>query len=180
VPRNHADVDRGEKERAILDAAEAMLRAAGVAGLSIAALARQLGVAQNSIYWYFPGRDGLLLGVLQRATKAALTDLAALEPAGAVVQLVAAVDRLADLAPLEAAMRSRAPHAPAIATFQSDFDRSLGSLLRDVLAREVPPAAVDDVADAFRIAATGALAVDLPPADRQRILTLLLRSLLGR
>src|SRR3954471_24297884 len=65
VPRRRVELERDEKTREILDAAAARLRADGYDGLSVAALARDLGIANNSVYWYFPSKDELVIAAVQ-------------------------------------------------------------------------------------------------------------------
>ena len=162
----------------ILDAAEAALLEGGLAGLSIARLAHELHLAQNSIYWYFNDKDGLLVAVLQRASKRILVDLAAIGPRGPVEQVIAAVDRLADLGPIELAMRQRAPHAATVREFEETFDSSIRNLLRDVLRPLASGTRLDEIADVFQLIAIGALAAKTPQAKRRRLLRRTLVSLL--
>lgn len=54
-----SEVDREEKIRAILDAAKKQLR-------SMVGLARELGLAQAAINWYFPSKDDLFVATLGR------------------------------------------------------------------------------------------------------------------
>jgi len=56
----------------ILDAAEAVIAANGVAGASIAAIARRAGVAVGTLYNYFPDRDAIV-AALFRARRTALS-----------------------------------------------------------------------------------------------------------
>src|SRR3954467_12092852 len=64
VPRRRVEFERDEKTREILDAATARLREAGYDGLSVAALARELGIANNAVYWYFPSKDELVVAAV--------------------------------------------------------------------------------------------------------------------
>ncbi len=50
----------------ILDAAEAMVRARGVAGLTIEATAREAGVSKGGLLYHFATKEALLHGLLQR------------------------------------------------------------------------------------------------------------------
>jgi AcrR family transcriptional regulator len=180
VPRNRIDVARDAKLEPILDRAETTLRASGFDGLSIARMARELGVAQNTIYWYFGDKDGVLVGVLERASKRALSQLSRFVGRGPIELILAAVDRLADLGPLDAAMRQRAPHAESVRVFEAAFDSSLNALLRDALRDHVHPEELDDVADAFHLAASGALAQHHPRARRRRLLRRVLEALVSQ
>ena len=53
--------------QAIVDAAEGQLATAGAAGLSLRAIARELGMASSAIYRYFSGADALLTELIVRA-----------------------------------------------------------------------------------------------------------------
>jgi AcrR family transcriptional regulator len=70
VARTRTDLDREAKTGEILAAAERRLRDGGYPALSIAAIARELGLAQNAIYWYFPSKDHLFVAALERMLRA--------------------------------------------------------------------------------------------------------------
>ncbi len=78
MPKTRHAVDRDEKVEEILAIAERRLRDGGFEALSVAAIARELGVAQNAIYWYFPSKDHLFVAVLERM----LQEIAARKPSG--------------------------------------------------------------------------------------------------
>src|SRR4051812_50227265 len=78
MARTRTKIDREAKVEAILDLAERRLREGGYEQLSVAALARELGLAQNAVYWYFPAKDDLFVAVLRRM----LADLAPPKPRG--------------------------------------------------------------------------------------------------
>src|SRR3712207_1026154 len=65
MPRTRPEIDRESKLREIVDAAERRLRAGGYDALSVAALARELGLAQAAVYWYFPSKDHLFVAALE-------------------------------------------------------------------------------------------------------------------
>src|SRR5258708_23998933 len=66
MPSNRAARLRDEKVVEILDLAEVQLLAGGYSAMSVAAIARTLGIAPNTIYWYFPSKDHLLAAVVER------------------------------------------------------------------------------------------------------------------
>src|SRR3989440_12275643 len=80
MPRTRSELERDAKVAEIVEAAERRLRAGGYEGLSVAAIARELGLAQNAIYWYFPSKDHLFVAALE----AMLRDIAARKPSGDV------------------------------------------------------------------------------------------------
>ena len=55
-------------EAEILDGAHDLLAREGLAGLSMPALARHLGAGVTSIYWYFRGKEELLVALAERVT----------------------------------------------------------------------------------------------------------------
>src|SRR4051795_4275521 len=80
MPRTRRAVSRDEKVEEILAVAERRLREGGYEALSVAAIARELGLAQNAIYWYFPSKDHLFVAALERM----LGEIAARKPSRAV------------------------------------------------------------------------------------------------
>src|SRR2546428_3966186 len=65
MPRTRSKIDRDTKISQILEAAEQRLRKGSYEALSMAGISRDLGVAQNAIYWYFPSKDHLLVATLK-------------------------------------------------------------------------------------------------------------------
>jgi len=60
APRTARERARAELSRAIADTARVHLEDRGAAGLSLRAVARDLGMVSSAIYRYFPSRDDLL------------------------------------------------------------------------------------------------------------------------
>src|SRR5258708_38730406 len=96
--------------------------------MSVAAIARELKIAQNSVYWYFPSKDDLFAAAFRRILERLV---AARPPArrGRVARVVRATDQMAEFAPLRAALRRRAVHCAAAAGRQSDLDGVVRRLL---------------------------------------------------
>src|SRR4051795_2675791 len=107
MPRTRRAVSRDEKVEEILAVAERRLREGGYEALSVAAIARELGLAQNALYWYFPSKDHLFVAVLERM----LRGIVARKPprrGGVDRQVTWFVDQLAELEPVRASMREQA------------------------------------------------------------------------
>jgi len=120
VPTARTKLDREDKIQEILDAARRRLLAGGYEAMSVAAIARELKIAQNSIYWYFASKDDLFAA----AFRAILLDLGSRSPpGGALERVIWATDQMARFAPLHAALRARALHSAAAAGLLSDLDR---------------------------------------------------------
>ena len=62
--------ERGSlSEEEILDGAHALIARGGLDGLSMPALARELGAGVTSIYWYFRNKEELLVALAERVTR---------------------------------------------------------------------------------------------------------------
>ncbi|MBL0884912.1 TetR/AcrR family transcriptional regulator [Myceligenerans indicum] len=64
TPRTARALARETLTQEILDAARARLRSDGPAGLSLRAVARDVGMVSSAVYRYFPSRDALLTRLL--------------------------------------------------------------------------------------------------------------------
>jgi AcrR family transcriptional regulator len=178
VPLARTEIDRDQKVEEILDAAEGRLVAGGYEHMSVAAIARELGIAQNSIYWYFPSKDDLFVAVLQRL----LARLAAKKPPndrGLVTQVLWATDQMHALAPLRSALRERTRHSAAAAK----FERELDVLIRRLLIHGIEPYLDDDelqvAATAFLATVEGTFRLGLSKPARHRVITFALERTVG-
>lgn len=177
MPRRRTEMDRDEKVREILDAGERRVLEGGYAALSVAGLARELGVAQNAIYWYFPSKDELFVAVLRRLLgRVAIPDeLPGGSPAAKVLQVV---DRLGELQGLRASVQERAKESEVVAAFESELRELFRKLLRVAFREAVPAAQLDTAVDAFMATVSGVYAQGLDAKDRRRVLRFALRRLL--
>lgn len=81
-PRIEADSIEAHVEaqtRRILDAAMELFEERGYAGTGLSDIARSVGLARNSLYRYYPGKDHILLACLRRDMAPSLERLQALE-----------------------------------------------------------------------------------------------------
>src|SRR5919108_1649819 len=138
MPRTRQESSRDEKVGEIVELAEKRLREGGYEALSVAAIARELGVAQNAVYWYFPSKDDLFVAVLERM----LQGIAARKPSkqvGEIERILWFTDQFAALSGLRGAMTERARSAPVVADFVERLDALLSRMLSNVLRDHVPP-----------------------------------------
>ena len=63
MPRNRQQIPRAEREQEILRHARALFAERGYGSVSVAAVAKAIGVAPTAIHWYFPTKDDLLAAV---------------------------------------------------------------------------------------------------------------------
>ena len=178
MPVTRAKVERQEKVQEILDAATRRLLADGYEGMSVAAIARELEIAQNSVYWYFPSKDDLFAAAFREI----LARLASKKPPpGTAARVVWVTDQMAHFASLRAALRARAAHSAAVASLQSDLDEWVRTLLLGETGpgpriRQPPGLA----GQAFLATIEGVLSMDLPPRQRRQVITFAYQRLVGQ
>jgi AcrR family transcriptional regulator len=177
VPPTRPQLDRSEKVAQVLDAAEQRLRGGGAEALSMSGVARDLGLAQNAVYWYFPSRAELLVAVLRRR----LEDIAARKPRQSrniVERVLWFTDQLGPLYELQPAMRELAREAAVVAEFIDEFDALSERMLANVFRRRYEGDDLRSAIDGFRATVVGAYARGLSRAKRRRLLTFVLTRLL--
>ena len=179
MARTRTEVDREAKVGEILAAAEHRLREGGYGGLSVVGIARELGLAQNAVYWYFPSKDHLFVAALERMLRA----IVARKPprrGGVQRQVTWFVDQLAQIEHVRAAMHEQARTSPVVAEFATALDTTWRAMLGNVLRDRIPGDEQRDLAVAALLATIqGLLGQGTPPAERQRVLSYALDRLAG-
>ena len=179
MPRTRVELDREQKQAEILQAAERRLRADGYGALSIAGIARELGLAQAAVYWYFPSKDDLLVAAMRRM----LGKIKARKPKDqhdVVEKILWFADELAPIYPLRATMKERARSSPVVAGFLEETTTMLRAMLSNVLSAHVRPAELSLAVETFVTAVDGAYVRGLSPAERRRILRFTLERIIQR
>jgi AcrR family transcriptional regulator len=175
MPRTRTDIDRETKRVEILEAAERQLRGGGYEALSIAAIARELGVAQNSVYWYFPSRDHLFVAGLERMVRA----IVASKPRGRRLEgkVLYFADQLQELAEVRAAMYERARSSEVVAEFVQGLDLTWRRMLAGALASHVAEDELQIAVDTLIATIQGALLQGLSARERKRVISFALERL---
>jgi AcrR family transcriptional regulator len=176
MARTRTDVDRDAKVAEILEAAERRLREGGYPALSVAGIARELGVAQNALYWYFPSKDHLFVAALERMLRA----IVASKPprrGGLERQVLWFVDRLAEIEHVQAAMHEQARSSAVVAEFAAGLDATWRTMLGNVLRDRVPEAERPLAVAALLATIQGLLARRVARAERERVLRFALERL---
>ena len=176
MPRTRQDVDREAKVDEILDAAVRRLEEGGFEALSVAAIARELGVAQNAVYWYFPSKDHLFVAALERM----LRDIMARKPPrqrSLDRKVLWFVDQLQEIEPVRAAMYERARTSPVVAEFVAQLNQAWRRMLGNVLSARVPADELDAAVDALIATIQGAFFQPMSAAERRRLIAFALERL---
>jgi AcrR family transcriptional regulator len=178
MPKTRIAESRDVKAAAILEVAERRLREGGYPALSVAAIARELGLAQNTLYWYFPSKDDLFVATLGRM----LEQIHGRKPsrkAGKIEQILWFTDQFEELSGLRAAMNERARSSTVVAEFVQELDALLSRMLAGALSDEVPAEDLPLAVEAFRATVEGTFVKGLDQRERRRVLSYALRGLIG-
>ena len=144
VARNKRPQAADEKREEIVTAARRLFLGDGYEATSMSRLAREAGVAANTIYWYFDDKDDVLVAVLSdvMADIWPLYQAISTEPIAARVLWI--VRRLTEMRGLVTTVHARVPHSPAVAEWHNGFHLLTGSLFRAELEMAgVSPETVD-------------------------------------
>ncbi len=176
MPKTRPAESRDDKMNEILTAAQVRLREGGYQALSVAAIARELGLAQNAIYWYFPSKDELFVATMNRM----LEKIAARKPSkrvGELERILWFTDQFQALSGLRAAMNDRAPRSPVVAGFTEQLDALLSKMLSNVLREYIPAEELPLAVESFRATVDGTFVKGLDKRARRKLLTFTLRRL---
>jgi AcrR family transcriptional regulator len=130
VARNKRPQAADEKRAEIVEAARRLFIDDGYDATSMSRLAKDAGVAPNTIYWYFGDKDDVLIAVLT----AVMADVWPLyqdvagEPIAA--RLLWVVGQLTEMSRLVTTVHARVEHSPAVAEWHQNFHAITGSLFR--------------------------------------------------
>ncbi len=161
----------------LVAAAERRLLSGGYESLSVAAIARELGLAQNAIYWYFPSKDHLFVAALEQM----LRDIAARKPrhfASRIDRALWLTDQFAGIWVLHGAIVERARTSLVVADFLANLNDLLARMLANAFRDHVPEEQLPVAVQAFRATVEGTFASDLDTPERHRVLTFTLERLL--
>jgi len=168
MPRTRQEMDRESKVDEILEAAVHRLDEGGYEALSVAAIARDLGLAQNAIYWYFPSRDHLFVAALERM----LRDILGRKPPrqrSLERKVLWFVYQLQEIEPVRAAMYERARTSPVVAEFADELNATWRRMLTNVLAERMEEPELTAAVDALIATIQGAFFQPMSAAARRRL-----------
>ncbi len=135
MARNKRDVDPQIKRDEIAAHALELFLAHGFDATSMAMISRGAGIAANTIYWYFEGKDEVFVAALDRLTQALLAELAQQPFRSAKQQLAWVVDKLGQYQQLIGTVHARLSQSPVLSTWHDGFHALLEGVLVAQLAK---------------------------------------------
>ncbi|MDQ4142757.1 MAG: TetR/AcrR family transcriptional regulator [Actinomycetota bacterium] len=178
MPRNRAHLARDDRMSEILDVAERTVRTDGFDSLSVSAVARDVGVANNAIYWYFPSRDHLAVATFEHMVAKVLAEKT--EAGGDLFDRVTwFVEQLAPFYPLRASLHAWGRRSPVVQNYLDDLSARLRSLIRHVLERHVRPEELDLATTSFAATIQGTFLDSTSLEETKDVVVFTLKRLIG-
>jgi AcrR family transcriptional regulator len=177
MPPTRPQLQREEKIAEILETAERRLLEGGFEALSMAGVARDLGLAQNAVYWYFPSRAELFVAVLRRIFE----DIAARKPRqgrSVVERVLWFTDQFAPVYEFWPALQEQTRESAVVANFVKDLDALFERMLGNLFRGRVPDGELGAAIATFRATITGTYAQGLSRGRRRELLAYSLNRLL--
>ena len=134
------DQDRAEKRDEIIAAARTLFIDTGYEDTSISRLAAAVGVAPNTIYWYFKDKDEVLVAVLDAEFSDGMAEYLQLPVTDAAERLFWVVQRLERVNRLVSTVHSRLEASEAINLWHERFHTISEGILRVSLQHAGVPA----------------------------------------
>ena len=150
MAKTKPDIDRAEKEEEILVVAKTLFLELGYDATSVGRIAKDAGVAPNTLYWYFADKDALLIAVLNQVVADAFRGFEQRRKGPIERQLLWLIDELKGVQKLITTVHARAQISPAVDAWHMNFHRLLEiALLAQLRAYGI---AEDDLEYASRVA----------------------------
>ncbi len=188
MARNRPDRTREDKKGEILAIAQRLFLQQGYDGTSIAAIAREAGIATNVVHWYFATKDELFVAVLDslqsadlEEAKGRLTRSAPGQGGDALAALLTEfVWRRLERFGLIATLHERSHHSPVMADFhRRAHDRYAEYLERAIAHRAIPAADRKLAVEALITAAEGLVMHRASKREAKKMMTFLAERLLS-
>jgi AcrR family transcriptional regulator len=130
MARNKRPQAADEKRAEIVAAARQLFIDAGYNATSMSRLAKEAGVAPNTIYWYFGDKDDVLIAVLNAVMADVWPQYQEVASDPIAARLLWVAGQLTEMSRLVTTVHARVEHSPAVAEWHRDFHAITGSLFR--------------------------------------------------
>jgi TetR/AcrR family transcriptional regulator, regulator of autoinduction and epiphytic fitness len=114
MPKNKRDIAPEIKRKEICEVALKRFMAHGYEGTSVGKIAADLGVAQNTIYWYFKTKDDILVGALEHLSTQLYKQFMTMSHVPLVDRVAKLLDDASKHHCVFAILQWRLPHSPSL------------------------------------------------------------------
>lgn len=136
MARNKRDIDAQLKRDEIVTHALALFLAHGFDDTSMAMIARSAAIAPNTVYWYFEGKDEVLLATLERLAQTLVAEYQRIGAASALQRLRWVMDKLGQYEPVIRAVHARLDHSPTLKAWHDGYHLALESFVTAQLTQQ--------------------------------------------
>jgi AcrR family transcriptional regulator len=187
MPRNRPERSRDDKTSELVSIAQKLFLEQGYEGTTIAAIAREAGIATNVVHWYFPTKDDLFVAALDSLQSEDLVEaqarLARSAPGREKEVLEALLTefvwRRLDRYELIATLHERLHLSPVVAEFHELAHRRYADYLGRAIDRcQVPAAERKLVVEALIAAVEGLVMHRASRRDARQMMTFLAKRLI--
>jgi TetR/AcrR family transcriptional regulator, regulator of autoinduction and epiphytic fitness len=128
MDESKADVGRKIKQSEIAEVALALFMERGYEQTSMALIAQTLGVAPNTLYWYFKGKDELLIAALEQMGRQVTKEFLALAPMSLRARVTWVIDRLSQFHCLFSILQWRVANSEVVGSWHEAWHRQAQGL----------------------------------------------------
>lgn len=133
MAKNNRDIDAHIKRAHIVQQATALWLSQGFDETSMAAIARAAGIAPNTIYWYFAGKDELLLAAMDAINPELAAGYVQSQLPTPLARLAWLMGQLQRYRPLILAVHARLAHSPMVQSWHERYHAQVEGLLTAML-----------------------------------------------
>ena len=131
MPRNHRDIDRGERVERLVAIASEQFLTVGYAGTTMSEIAKLAGLTSPAVYWYIPSKDDALAAVHRRMLLSTRERLRAQPDLTPMTRLERYLEIFrADARPLHRMLHERAPFSAAVTDALEEIHSDLEDMIR--------------------------------------------------
>jgi len=131
MPRNHRNIDRGERVERLLTIASEQFLTVGYTGTTMSEIAKLAGLTSPAVYWYFPSKDDALAAVHRRMLLSTRERLRAQPDLSPMTRLERYLEIFrAEARPLHRMLHERAPFSAAVADALEEIHCDLEDMIR--------------------------------------------------
>lgn len=181
MARNKRNIDAHIKRDEIVNSALELFLAHGFDDTSMAMVSRSVGIAPNTIYWYFEGKDQLLLATLDKVLQERVTAHQAQRFDTALQRLTWVMDQFDHHRPLMSAVHARLEASPLVRDWHDRYHQGLAHFATAYLVKQgQAPEQAQLNATVGTFVLEGLLSHPHSDAQRQAILAWLVQSNLAK
>lgn len=170
--------EQTKKREEILAVARELFLKDGYEGTSVSRLARQAGVAPNTIYWYFTDKDALLLAVMDSLVVELVAEYSQRKPHGLDAQVLWLLDVLERAEGLIATLHARVSQSQAIHDWHARFHTMLEAMLAaELRVHGVPEGQIEHASRVAMFVVEGLLAHRTPEPARSGLVRWMMSTL---